>query len=94
MKAAILVDSIEVGIACPFVQKAALEPFLAHRPGGAQVIARFNLAEIAGGVGDFKALRRHRQRRRTAEALATAVVRLAPTLKGCMVVRGLAVRKA
>lgn len=54
---AISADSSEVRIICPFIKKGALECLLSHQPDDIQVITRFNLADIAEGVSDIKALR-------------------------------------
>ena len=58
LTAAIRADPSEVRIVCPFIKAGALEHLLSHRPGGVQVITRFNLADFAEGVSDVEALRR------------------------------------
>ena len=56
LMAAIRADPSEIRIICPFIKKGALEYLLSHRPGGVQVITRFNLNDFADGVSDVEAL--------------------------------------
>ena len=55
--AALLDDSSELRIICPFIKVGALRRLLRHHPGKVQAITRFNLADFAGGVSDVAALR-------------------------------------
>ena len=53
---ALLDDSSELRIICPFIKKGALQRLLRHHPANVQVITRFNLADFAEGVSDVAAL--------------------------------------
>ena len=55
---ALLDDSSELRIICPFIRASALQRLLRHHPGKVQVITRFNLADFAEGVSDVAALRK------------------------------------
>ena len=55
--AALLDDSSELRIICPFIKVGALRRLLRHYPGKVQAITRFNLADFAGRVSDVAALR-------------------------------------
>ena len=57
LTSAIRADPREVRIVCPFIKEGALRHLLSHRLGDVQVITRFNLADIADGASDVKALR-------------------------------------
>ena len=55
---AVLADSAELRIICPFIKVGALERLLTGEPNRIEVITRFNLADFAEGVSDIAALRR------------------------------------
>ena len=54
---ALLDDSSELRIICPFMKVGALQRLLRHHPSNIQVITRFSLGDFAEGVSDVAALR-------------------------------------
>lgn len=54
---ALTANASDLKIICPFIKSGALNRLLSHRPKHIQVITRFNLADLADGVGDIAALR-------------------------------------
>ena len=58
MTRAVIEDSSELRIICPFIKEGAIQRLLQHQPKNIQVITRFNLADFAEGVSDIKALRK------------------------------------
>ena len=55
---ALLNDSSELRIICPFIKVGALQRLLRHHPRNIQVITRFSLGDFADGVSDVVALRK------------------------------------
>ena len=55
---ALLDDSSELRIICPFIKGGALQRLLRHHPSNIQVITRFSLGDFADGVSDVAALRK------------------------------------
>ncbi len=58
MSRAVIEDSSELRIICPFIKEGAIQRLLQHQPKNIQVITRFNLADFAEGVSDTRALRK------------------------------------
>ena len=54
---ALLADTSELRIICPFMKVGVIEHLLHHRPGNVKVVTRFNLADFAEGSSDIAALR-------------------------------------